>query len=140
MHEQQALLHGKSLHAWHAPTCVHMLQPSAPYAKEPCTLHIPKSAAWRHTKGGFDKEKHMTLPGTTELLIILFLFMLLFGGRKLPGLARGLGESIRELRKAAADDEPEQHAGDTETRQAASSERRASEYGTPGAPPASGSL
>jgi sec-independent protein translocase protein TatA len=47
----------------------------------------------------------MTLPGTTELLVILFLFMLLFGGKKLPGLARGLGESIRELRKAANTDE-----------------------------------
>jgi sec-independent protein translocase protein TatA len=46
----------------------------------------------------------MTLPGTPELLVILFLFMLLFGGKKLPSLARGLGESIRELRTAAADD------------------------------------
>lgn len=50
----------------------------------------------------------MTLPGTPELLVILFLFMLLFGGKKLPGLARGLGESVRELRKAAADDTPTQ--------------------------------
>jgi sec-independent protein translocase protein TatA len=46
----------------------------------------------------------MTLPGTTELLVILFLVMLLFGGKKLPGLARGLGDSIRELRKATSDD------------------------------------
>jgi sec-independent protein translocase protein TatA len=45
----------------------------------------------------------MTLPGTTELLVILFLVMLLFGGKKLPGLAKGLGESIRELRRATTD-------------------------------------
>ena len=46
----------------------------------------------------------MTLPGTTELLVILFIVMLLFGSKKLPGLAKGVGDSIRELRRATSDD------------------------------------
>lgn len=37
--------------------------------------------------------------GTPELLLILLIILLLFGGRKLPELARSLGSSARELRK-----------------------------------------
>ena len=42
--------------------------------------------------------------GTTELLIIAVVLLLLFGGRKLPELGRGLGESIRELKKSVKDE------------------------------------
>jgi sec-independent protein translocase protein TatA len=38
--------------------------------------------------------------GTTELLIILGILILLFGARKLPDLANAMGKSIREFRKA----------------------------------------
>jgi len=38
--------------------------------------------------------------GTTELIIIAVVLLILFGGRKLPELGRGTGEAIRELRKA----------------------------------------
>jgi len=34
-----------------------------------------------------------------ELLIILAIVLLLFGGKKLPELSRSLGESMKELRK-----------------------------------------
>jgi sec-independent protein translocase protein TatA len=45
--------------------------------------------------------------GGSELLIILAIVLLLFGGSKLPGLAKGLGQSIREFKKASKDtDEP----------------------------------
>ena len=37
--------------------------------------------------------------GAPELLIILAIILLLFGGKKLPQLTRSLGESMRELRK-----------------------------------------
>jgi len=38
--------------------------------------------------------------GLTEILIIAAVVLLIFGGKKLPEFARGLGEAIRELRKA----------------------------------------
>ena len=41
--------------------------------------------------------------GTTELLIIAVVLLVLFGGRKLPELSKGIADSIREFRKAAKD-------------------------------------
>jgi sec-independent protein translocase protein TatA len=38
--------------------------------------------------------------GTTELLVILFIILLVFGSKKLPELAQGLGKGIREFKKA----------------------------------------
>jgi len=38
--------------------------------------------------------------GNTELLFILFIVLLLFGGRKLPELARSMGEAVKEFNKA----------------------------------------
>ena len=35
--------------------------------------------------------------GTWDWLIILFIVLLLFGGKKLPGFGRALGEGIRRL-------------------------------------------
>ena len=48
--------------------------------------------------------------GGPELMIILVIILLLFGGSKLPALAKGLGESVREFKKAskeAAEDDKE---------------------------------
>ena len=42
--------------------------------------------------------------GPTELIIILLIVLLLFGGAKLPKLARSLGEAKKEFEKAS--DEP----------------------------------
>ncbi len=41
---------------------------------------------------------------TPELVIILLIVLLLFGGKKLPELSRSLGTSMRELRKSMSDD------------------------------------
>ena len=44
--------------------------------------------------------------GPTELLIILIVAVLLFGGKKIPELAKGLGEGIRSFKGAIkAEDE-----------------------------------
>jgi len=37
-----------------------------------------------------------------ELVIVLVIILVLFGGKKLPQLARGIGESVREVRKGFA--------------------------------------
>ncbi|HEY1111370.1 MAG TPA: twin-arginine translocase TatA/TatE family subunit [Opitutaceae bacterium] len=44
--------------------------------------------------------------GGPEVVIILAVLLLLFGGSKLPELAKGLGKSIKEF-KAASREEPE---------------------------------
>ncbi|MFQ6053801.1 MAG: twin-arginine translocase TatA/TatE family subunit [Candidatus Bathyarchaeia archaeon] len=44
----------------------------------------------------------MPLVGTTELVVILFIILLLFGGRKLPELARSLGGAVREYQRATS--------------------------------------
>lgn len=43
------------------------------------------------------------LPGGPEWLIILLIVLLLFGGKKLPGLMKGLGKGIREFKDAKND-------------------------------------
>ncbi len=42
--------------------------------------------------------------GAPELIIILAIVLLLFGGKKLPELSKSLGESMRELRKGVSGD------------------------------------
>ena len=39
--------------------------------------------------------------GAQETMLILFAILLLFGGKKLPELARGLGKGIREFKDAS---------------------------------------
>ncbi len=45
--------------------------------------------------------------GTPELLLIFFVILLLFGGQRLPELAKGLGKSVREFKKATSGIEEE---------------------------------
>jgi sec-independent protein translocase protein TatA len=41
--------------------------------------------------------------GTQELLVILLVALLLFGGKRIPEVARSLGSALREVRKAMQD-------------------------------------
>ncbi len=43
------------------------------------------------------------MPGTPELIIILFVVLLIFGGSKLPQLAKSMGQAKKEFEKAHAD-------------------------------------
>ena len=44
--------------------------------------------------------------GFQELLIMLVIVLLLFGGKKLPEIASGLGKAVRELKRGTAVPEP----------------------------------
>ena len=43
------------------------------------------------------------MPGGGEWVLILVIVLLLFGGRKIPELMKGLGEGIKEFKKAKDD-------------------------------------
>ncbi len=45
--------------------------------------------------------------GPTELIILLTIILLLFGAKRIPELARGLGNGIREFRKGTRGEEDE---------------------------------
>ena len=45
--------------------------------------------------------------GGGELMIVLVIILVLSSGAKLPSLARGLGQSIKEFKKASRDEEQE---------------------------------
>lgn len=60
--------------------------------------------------------------GTQELLLIVLIILLLFGARKIPDLARGLGRGMREFRNAANDVKDEIERESRETDRAANGE------------------
>ncbi len=45
--------------------------------------------------------------GIGEFIIIFLIILVLFGAKKIPDLARGLGKSLQEFKKAVKDDEEE---------------------------------
>jgi sec-independent protein translocase protein TatA len=45
--------------------------------------------------------------GTGEIILILLVVLILFGSKKIPELAQGLGKGIREFKKAMRDVEEE---------------------------------
>lgn len=44
--------------------------------------------------------------GTTELLVVLAIVLIIFGASRLPQLGKGLGEGIRNFRRGVKNDEP----------------------------------
>jgi sec-independent protein translocase protein TatA len=46
--------------------------------------------------------------GITEIILILLVVVLLFGGRKIPELMKGIGQGLKDFKKASkVDEEPE---------------------------------
>lgn len=43
--------------------------------------------------------------GATEIIVILVIVLLLFGGKKIPELMKGLGNGIKEFKNASKEDQ-----------------------------------
>ena len=67
----------------------------------------------------------MGLPGGWELVAILAIVVLLFGGKKIPELAKGIGSGIRNFKKAVKEDDKEETivAANEKTEQIQTSEK-----------------
>jgi sec-independent protein translocase protein TatA len=50
--------------------------------------------------------------GVTEIVIILLIVVLLFGGRKIPELFKGIGQGMKEFKKASHSDEVKDNTKD----------------------------
>ncbi len=51
--------------------------------------------------------------GITEIILILVLALVLFGGKKLAGVGKALGQSIREFKNEVAPDDKQKEAEDS---------------------------
>lgn len=49
----------------------------------------------------------MGMPGGMEWVLIALVVLLLFGGKKIPELAKGLGSGIKNFKKAVKEDDTE---------------------------------
>ena len=47
--------------------------------------------------------------GLTEIILILLVVVLLFGGRKIPELMKGIGQGMKEFKKASKFDPVEEN-------------------------------
>lgn len=52
----------------------------------------------------------MAMPSGTELLLIFGIVVLLFGAKKIPDLAKGVGKGIKNFKNEMKDDAPEETA------------------------------
>ncbi|MFB6318421.1 twin-arginine translocase TatA/TatE family subunit [Saccharicrinis sp. FJH54] len=55
----------------------------------------------------------ISTPGIPEILLIAVVLLLLFGGRKIPELMRGLGKGMNEFKKAKSEMDSEMNKEDS---------------------------
>ncbi|HDS07049.1 MAG TPA: twin-arginine translocase TatA/TatE family subunit [Bacteroides sp.] len=54
--------------------------------------------------------------GVWQIVVIVLLVLLLFGGRKIPELMRGVGQGMKEFKKATSDDSDDDKEEEEEPR------------------------
>lgn len=52
--------------------------------------------------------------GPTEIILVILVIVILFGGRKIPELMKGVGQGMREFKKATKDEAVEKDKVDEE--------------------------
>ena len=72
------------------------------------------------------------MPSMPELLIVLAIVVLLFGAKKIPDLAKGIGKGIKDFKKAVKEDDdeiesPKEIAAKEDTKSEAKIEEKKSE-------------
>jgi len=50
--------------------------------------------------------------GTPEIIVIVVIVVLLFGGRKIPELMRGIGKGVKEFKDGVSGEEEKNHSGE----------------------------
>ncbi|MGN6532037.1 MAG: Sec-independent protein translocase subunit TatA/TatB [Ginsengibacter sp.] len=68
----------------------------------------------------FKSDLLLTMPGSSEWILIFLAVLLFFGGKKIPDLMRGIGRGIREFNNAKETVKNEIHAGMNENINASS--------------------
>jgi len=58
----------------------------------------------------------LSMPGGGELIVILIIVLILFGARRIPEIAQGLGKGIREFKRAMKDVQSEIDTASTENK------------------------
>ena len=66
----------------------------------------------------------MSMPGGIEIFIVVLIVLLLFGAKRIPELARGIGQGIQEFRKASDDIKKEIDKGADDVKNAASGKKK----------------
>jgi sec-independent protein translocase protein TatA len=62
-----------------------------------------------------EMEAFITLAiGVWQIVVVVLLVLLLFGGRKIPELMRGVGQGMKEFKKATTEDADDDIVDDTE--------------------------
>lgn len=73
---------------------------------------IDQELSFKDFKDQLKKGRHEVMRlGTMEIFLIVVLALVLFGGGKIAGLGKALGQSIREFKKEVKDDEKPEDAG-----------------------------
>ena len=55
--------------------------------------------------------------GMPQILLVLVIILLLFGGKKIPELMKGLGSGVKEFKNAAKDNQPADSKKEEETKE-----------------------
>ena len=55
--------------------------------------------------------------GPMQVILIIAIVVLLFGGKKIPELMKGIGSGIKEFKNAAKDDQPANSKKEEETKE-----------------------